>query len=103
MASGALVSAGFHYQAYPSRDTLEIYGTEGTLVFDPFDGESFSVHRGTNVPVEAVTYPIPSPVHLPFVQALVDVYRGESASPHVTGEEGTKTTQILDVALRSRR
>ncbi|MES2461837.1 MAG: Gfo/Idh/MocA family oxidoreductase, partial [Armatimonadota bacterium] len=101
MASGALVSAGFHYQASPSRDTLEIYGTEGTLILDPFDGETFSLHQGGGAAPETFAYPIPSPVHLPFVQALVDVYKGDTTSPHVTGEEGAKTTRILDLALRS--
>jgi predicted dehydrogenase len=101
MASGALVSAGFHYQASPSRDTLEVYGTEGTLTFAPFDGESFSVCRGGGAPVETLSGPIPSPVHLPFVQALVDVYRGETTFPHVTGEEGAKTSRILDTAFPS--
>lgn len=100
MASGALVSAGFHYQASPPRDVLEIYGTEGTLTFDPFDSESFTVKRAGGA-VSDEMFSTPSPVHLPFIQALVDVYRGESAAPHVTGEEGAKTTRILDAALRS--
>ena len=98
---GRLSQRASTYQASPSRDVLEIYGTEGTLTFDPFDGEAFTIKQaGSAVPDETFSFPTPSPVHLPFIQALDDVYRGESATPHVTGEEGAKTTRILDAALR---
>lgn len=99
MASGALVSAGFHYHAQPGQDILEIYGSEGTLTLDPFDGETFTLRQGKN-PEAQFTYPTPAPVHLPFVQALVQVYQGASL-PHVTGEEGAKTTRIMDAVLVS--
>jgi 1,5-anhydro-D-fructose reductase (1,5-anhydro-D-mannitol-forming) len=100
MQSGALVSAGFHYETHSRADVLELYGTEGSLTFDPFDGDTFTVRRdGETTPY---SYPIPSPVHLPFVQALVDTYNG-AAVPHVTGEEGAKTTRIMDAALRGFR
>jgi 1,5-anhydro-D-fructose reductase (1,5-anhydro-D-mannitol-forming) len=101
MASGALVSAGFHYHANPSRDVLEIYGSEASMTFDPFDGETFTLKRGGTIADESFSAPIPSPVHLPFVQALVDVYQGGTTISHVTGEEGAKTTRILDTALHS--
>ncbi|GAB4458478.1 MAG: Gfo/Idh/MocA family oxidoreductase [Armatimonadaceae bacterium] len=97
MASGAVVSAGFHYHTAPTRDVLEIYGAEGTLTFDPFDGTDFTIQRGKTEP-RTCSYPIPTPVHLPFIQALVDVYRG-SEIPHVTGDEGIKTTRIMEAAL----
>ncbi|MBC8101664.1 MAG: Gfo/Idh/MocA family oxidoreductase [Cytophagales bacterium] len=104
MASGALVSAGFHYRAFPPRDVLEIYGSEGTLTFDPFDGETFLVRtQEASRREEALSFPTPSPVHLPFVQALVNRYRGEPSGPHVSGEEGVKTTRILDAVLRAFR
>jgi predicted dehydrogenase len=96
MASGALVSAGFHYHTTPPQDTLEIYGSEGTLILSPFDGTDFTIHRGKNT--ETFAFPIPSPVHLPFIQALIEVYRGGDL-PHVTGEEGIKATRIMETAL----
>lgn len=97
MSSGALVSAGFHYHTRPGQDILEIYGSEATLTFDPFDGTSFTVRRGKDA-VETHTFETPDPVHLPFVQALVDVYRGAEI-PHVTGVEGAKVSRVMDKAL----
>lgn len=86
--SGALASAGFHFHTRPSRDVLEIFGSEATLTCDPFDGTSFTINS------EERRFETPSPTHLPFVQALV---RGEPG--HVTGQEGRKATQILEAAL----
>lgn len=96
MASGAVVSAGFHFQTRPGRDVLEVYGDAGTMVLDPFDGETFRVNG------EEHRYETPAPVHLPFVEALVRVYRGEPV-PHVTGEEGAKATRVIDAALATFR
>jgi 1,5-anhydro-D-fructose reductase (1,5-anhydro-D-mannitol-forming) len=100
MTKGALVSAGFHYETQSRYDLLEIYGTAGTLTFDPFDGETFTVRADGQETVHA--YPNPTPSHLPFIQALVEVYNG-AAIPHVTGEEGAKTTRIMDTALHGFR
>lgn len=103
MASGALVSAGFHFHTQPTQDVLELYGTEGSLAFDPFDAETFFLRRGKPVrSEEAFTFPTPSPVHLPFLQALVEVYQG-AVHPHVTGEEGAKVTRVMDAALQAFR
>ncbi len=101
MASGVLVSTGFHYHTQPGQDVLEIYGSEGTLTVNPFDGETFTL-RQNNKPDVQHRYLTPTPVHLPFIQALVRVYRGESL-PHVTGEEGAKVTRIMDTALTTFR
>jgi 1,5-anhydro-D-fructose reductase (1,5-anhydro-D-mannitol-forming) len=104
LASGVLVSAGFHYQTHPGRDVFEIYGTGGTLALDPFDAETFFLRKGVPQKEEqAFTYPTPSPVHLPFIQTLVNFYRGDTSTPHVTGEEGAKATRLMDAALQSFR
>lgn len=97
MASGAVVSAGFHYHTRPGQDILEIYGSEATLTFDPFDGNTFTIRRGKEE-AETHTFATPDPVHLPFVQALVGVYNGADI-PHVTGDEGIKVTRVMDAAL----
>jgi predicted dehydrogenase len=105
MVSGVLVSAGFHFHTRPARDVLEIYGTEGTLTLDPFDGETLVCHCGGGSAPEAVTtrHVTPSPTHLPFVEALVAVYNGAEDLEHVTGVEGAKTTRIMDRVLAARR
>ena len=98
-APGVLASAAFHFETRPPRDVLEVYGTEGTLAFDPFDGESFAVRTAAGEATH--TYPAPAPVHLPFVQALVHGYLGKTppAAPHVTGEQGRIATCVMDAAL----
>jgi 1,5-anhydro-D-fructose reductase (1,5-anhydro-D-mannitol-forming) len=88
-ASGALASASFHFHTSPSRDVLEIFGSQGTLVCDSFDSIAFTI-KGKEHRFET-----PSPTHLPFVQALV-----QGKPSHVTGEEGKKVTQILEKVLR---
>ncbi len=96
----AIVSAGFHFHSSPNRDVLEIMATGGTLRFDPFDGDTFTMESGSGT--QSFTFPNPTPAHLPFVAALVEVYNG-SDRPHVTGEEGAKTTRLIDAALSSFR
>ena len=94
--AGAVVSAGFHFHTRPGRDVLEIIGSEGTLRFDPFDGDTFTVRTASGETPHS--FPNPTPAHGPFIAALVDVYNG-SPLPHVTGEEGAKTTRLMDAAL----
>ena len=94
--TGAVVSAGFHFHTRPACDILEIIGSAGTLRFAPFDGETFSVFTASGETTHS--FPNPSPAHLPFIAALVNVYKGAEL-PHVTGEEGAKATQIMDAAL----
>jgi predicted dehydrogenase len=90
--SGVLASAAFHFHTHPNRDLLEIYGSDATATCDPFDGAMLRIGE------EVTGYTNPTPTHLPFVEALVQVYNGV-AVPHVTGQAGRAATQILD-ALR---
>ena len=101
MENRVLVSAGFHFHTSPSKDVLEIYGTDGTLVFDPFDSPSFILKTRAKESVH--TFETPRPTHQPFIQALVDIYRDVAPdTEHVTGEEGAKATRIMDIALATR-
>lgn len=97
LASGAQATASFHFATAERRDVLEIHGTKGSLRFDPFDGEAF-VQRDAQQQEIVHRFATPVPTHLPFVEALIPVYRGAS-SPHVTGVEGAKTTRIMDAVL----
>ena len=100
MDNGAVASASFHYNTLPGRDLLEIYGEAGTITFDPFDGESFTVR--TPAGEQTHTFPNPNPAHGPFIAALVEVYKGANI-PHVTGEVGAQVTQVMDAALATYR
>ena len=107
---GALVSAHFHFGVVtPPRDVLVIYGTRGTLVFDPFDGPSFSIvsSRG-DATVHA--FETPSPVHLPLVEAIVDDCARRSAGFDAAvdlvatpGAEGARASRILDALFSSKQ
>ena len=104
-ASGVVASGAFHFQTQPPRDVLEIYGTAGTLALDPFDGDTLMLRHdpnrhGDNVAERRFCYPNPSPTHGPLVEALLRVYHG-SPEPHVSGEEGAKTTRIMDAVLEA--
>lgn len=123
LASGVLVSAAFHFHTKPQRDVLEIYGSAGTMVFDPFDGTDFTVRAAPAYEPVTHSHPTPSPVHLPFVQALVWHAGGLSAeaaaaaaaaagmgpvdarllATHVDGVEGTKATRAIDAFLAGHR
>lgn len=92
--SGALGAAVCHFEVSPlRRDRLEIVGTDGIMLFDSFDDDFFTLQR-RNGEVETFTHPNPDPQHLPFVEALIQVYHGNPMA-HVTGEEGLKTNQVL--------
>ena len=92
--SGALGTVTCHFGLSPiGRDRLEIVGTDAVLLFDSFDAPFFTVQQSDGS-VEMHPHPDPTPVHLPFVEALVRVYNGE-AIPHVTGHEGLKTNRVV--------
>jgi 1,5-anhydro-D-fructose reductase (1,5-anhydro-D-mannitol-forming) len=91
--SGVVASAAFHFHTQPSQDILEIYGSHGTAVCNPFDGNTLKIGD------HETTYTQPTPTHLPFIESLLCIYRGEQI-PHVTGVDGAKATRILDAVLR---
>ena len=104
-ASGEVASAAFHFQTQPARDLLEVCGTGGTLALDPFDGDTLTLRHDpnrheSNIVERRFRYPNPSPTHGPLVEALIRVYHG-SPEPHVSGEEGAKTTRIMDAVLEA--
>jgi predicted dehydrogenase len=101
--SGALATGSFHFSAgAPPRDVLEIYGTDGAIVCDPFDGEAFTVVGGGDP--GAYRQPAPFPTHLPLVQALAEAWRdGNGEVPEVAGPEGAETTRVIDAVLNDYR
>lgn len=119
MAGGALVSAAFHFSTPGApRDVLEIYGTKGSLVADPFDGTELCVNT-----VGAVTthsFATPAPTHGPLVDALVRAHvagmpplepleaeRAAGVEPPTAAcaaaVEGGKTTRVMDAVLATWR
>lgn len=97
--SGALGTVTCHFGLSPiARDRLEIVGTDAVLLFDSFDAPFFTLQKSDGT-IEAHHYPDPTPVHLPFIEALIRVYNGEPI-PHVTGNEGIKTNEVVAKVMR---
>ena len=99
-ARGILVSGSFHYFTSPQRDVLEIFGSKGSIILDPFDGDSVR-EAVAGEAVREHKIPNPSPVHLPYVQALVDYYAGKgdaaaAAGVLVTGDDGLATSRVME-------
>ena len=84
------------------QDSLAIVGTDGKLVWDPVDGPGLTVYRGHGRTQDRAdeVHPLPSNVHQPLVQDFVDALEA-GHDPLVTGEEGLKTSRVLDGVTRS--
>lgn len=123
MAGGALVSAAFHFSTPGApRDVLEIYGTQGSLVADPFDGTELLLNTAApgGVAVTTHSFATPAPTHGPLVDAIVRAHvagmpalepleaeRAAGVEPPtaacVDAAEGAKTTRVMDAALATWR
>jgi 1,5-anhydro-D-fructose reductase (1,5-anhydro-D-mannitol-forming) len=91
--SGVVASAAFHFHTQPNQDILEVFGSKGTAVCNPFDGTTLTIGDHEE------EFTQPTPTHLPFIESLLRIYRGETlphVMGHVTGVEGAKVTRILD-------
>lgn len=113
LSGGVLATGSFHYHTTPARDVLELFGSRGTMSFDPWDGTDFTVSTADGRATHS--HATPSPVHLPFVQALVwhatwgarpDQPPGDAGAvdtglraDHVQGEQGVLATQVIDAVL----
>ncbi len=94
-SSGALGTVSCQFEVTPQqRDRLEIAGSEAILLFDPFDGSSFTV-QSADSSVETRTRPAPAPVHLPFVEALIASYNGDAVPGLPTGLDGLQINRIV--------
>ncbi|MDO9465026.1 MAG: Gfo/Idh/MocA family oxidoreductase [bacterium] len=85
--------------AYPKTYTETIFGTEGTIsgpVLSPRSEITVETKNG----IEAVKFESLSNHHLPIVQDFVDSII-DNRTPFVSGEEGAKTSKIMDAVLES--
>lgn len=99
-ADGAHVVACLNWNMPTGRDDLEVHGTEGSLVASPFDGDELRLIAGGKE--ERFYVPHAANVHFPLIDDFVRrTLAGQP--PEFSGEDGLKTTQIINAAYESSR
>ena len=92
--------ANFNWNTRGKADDLEVYGTRGRIVASPLNAPELRIE--TQERVETLSFPRPDNVHLPLIRNFGECLRGES-TPRVSGEEGEKTSRVLEAIYRSDR
>lgn len=91
--SGSTGIIASSHAAKESKDTLDIYGSEGSIHVPVLNEGTITVISSKGIRLEK--YPNHPNVHLPliedFIQAVI-----EDTEPAVTGERGREITRILD-------
>ena len=100
MASGVQVTASFHWSIGVGHDTFEMFGTEGALFSTPTDGPELVMKTAAGT--EEFYLPCAENRHLPLVADFsARVLAGEP--PLYTGEDGAKTTRIMETSFAASR
>ncbi len=89
-AAGILTSG---HAAKESQDTLDIYGTEGSIHVPVLNAGTVTIITDKGTRVEK--YPNHPNVHLPLIENFIDSIINNK-EPAVTGEKGREITRILD-------
>ena len=98
MLNGAQVTADFHWNSRSWANDLEIIGTEGSLLWRPFDTGAVTLTLGREV--EQFDLPPDANVHLPLVQDFIDAIQS-GRPPAVPIADALKTNILLDAVYRS--
>jgi len=98
LENGASAVANILWSTRSGADDFEITGTEGTISLSPLQAPVLKVTR--NGKTEEYDLPVHENVHFPLIEDFVDAVK-EDREPRVTGEEGMKTTKIIDAAYLS--
>ena len=100
MASGVQVTASFHWSIGVGHDTIEMFGTEGALFSTPTDGPHLTLKTGAGT--EEFDLPHAENRHSPLVEDFsARVLAGDP--PLYTGEDGAKTTRIIESSFAASR
>ncbi|MEA1910127.1 MAG: Gfo/Idh/MocA family oxidoreductase [Spirochaetota bacterium] len=89
-ATGLLTSS---HAAGEPRDTLDIFGTEGSIHVSVLNDGTLTVVTGTGTRLEK--HPNPANVHQPLIEDFIAAVLTDR-EPAVTGEMGREITRILD-------
>jgi 1,5-anhydro-D-fructose reductase (1,5-anhydro-D-mannitol-forming) len=98
MAVGAQVTASFHWNSKSWAHEMEIIGTEGSLLWRPFDSGPVILTLGRDV--QQLDLPPAANVHVPLVQDFVEAIRTGRA-PVAPVAEALQSNTLLDAIYRS--
>lgn len=95
-ASGVQGSATFGFNGASARDTLSVYGSEGSVQVPVFaDGPVIVERRGA--PRRVIEVAHPAHVQEPLIALVHDALRGQADACPSTGESALRTQRWLDV------
>ncbi len=99
LASGVQAVANFNWNVGSSTDEFEIYGTAGKMLARPLEGGHLELYQGQTL-VSAFDLPRPAITHWELVENLVAAM-DHGALLVCSGEDGLKTSQIMEAAYRA--
>jgi predicted dehydrogenase len=94
---GPLATVTVAHAAAEPRDTLTVFGSEGSIHVARLNGPELRVVRGGELTVEQ--HPLPDNVHLPLIQQFVDAVL-EGGHPVVDGAAGRAVNRVLEAVYR---
>ena len=96
-AGGVQAAVFASHCIHAPMDEFEIYGTRATLRVSPLNGSELQLLGGHN---ETFHLPKADNVHLPLIEDFNQAIR-ENRDPRVSGEEGMKTSVLLEAAYHA--
>ena len=90
---GPIATVMVAHAAAEPRDTLDVFGSEGSIHVPRLNGPELRVVRGSEQTVER--HALPDNVHLPLIQQFVDAVL-EGGRPVVDGVAGRAVNRVLD-------
>jgi predicted dehydrogenase len=94
---GPLATVTVAHAAVEPRDTLDVFGSEGSIHVARLNGPELRVMRGGEETLEQ--HPLPDNVHLPLIQQFVDSVL-EGGRPVVDGAAGRAVNRVLEAVYR---
>jgi predicted dehydrogenase len=96
---GPLAVVAVAHAAAEPQDTLDIFGSEGSIHVAKLNGSALRLVQGGTETVEP--HPVPENAHRPLIQQFVDSVLGAGA-PMVDGVAGRAVNRVLEAVYRQR-
>jgi predicted dehydrogenase len=94
---GPLATVTVAHAAAEPRDSLDVFGAEGSIHVAKLNGPELRLVRGGEQTVEQ--HPLPDNVHLPLIQQFVNAVL-DGGRPVVDGAAGRGVNRVLDAVYR---